>query len=458
MAQLTGIMTGKPAHGSEYRVVVGLGKTGFSLAKFLRAQQQMFYAVDTRPAPPQLDVFRREFPGVYVEAGVIDEVLLSGAREILMSPGVSLDEPCLRAARAAGVPVAGDIEIFFRQAKAPIVAITGSNAKSTVTTLVGEMARAAGIRVAVGGNLGTPALELFDDSCELYVLELSSFQLETVSTFVAKVATILNISEDHMDRYSSLDAYVVAKQRIYESCQVAVFNRQDVHTVPATATTGTQVRFGLDQPAPGDYGLVFRDGAQYLARGDELLIDTRDIKLFGMHNMANCLAALAIGEAAGFSREAMLTALKSFTGLPHRCQWVAEINGVRYINDSKGTNVGATLAAIDGLVESGRRNLVLIAGGEGKGADFSPLASACQRAVKTCVLIGRDGKLIEQALANATTTVYAADMPQAVKTAAGIARHGDTVLLSPACASFDMFRNYEHRGECFVAAVKELAA
>lgn len=458
MMQHTGISTGKPARGSEYRVVVGLGKTGFSLARFLRGQELVFYAVDTRSAPPQLDEFKREFPGVYIEAGVIDDTLLAGAREILMSPGVSLEEPCLRAARAAGVPVAGDIEIFFRQAKAPIVAITGSNAKSTVTTLVGEMARADGVRVAVGGNLGTPALELLDASSELYVLELSSFQLETVSSFAAKVAAILNISEDHMDRYHSLADYIAAKQRIYASCAVAVFNRQDTHTIPAPGFANTQTSFGLDQPAAGEYGLVFRNGTQYLARGQELLIDTRDIKLFGMHNMANCLAALAIGEAAGFSREAMLTALKSFTGLPHRCQWVAEINGVRYINDSKGTNVGATLAAIDGLVESGRRNLVLIAGGEGKGADFSPLAPACQRAVKTCVLIGRDGKLIEQALANATTTVYAADMPQAVKTAAGIARHGDTVLLSPACASFDMFRNYEHRGECFVAAVKELAA
>lgn len=454
----TGSTTGKPAHGSEYRVVVGLGKTGFSLARFLKQQGLVFYVVDTRREPPSLEMFRQQFPGVYIEAGVIDEKLIAGAREILMSPGVSLDEAFLTAARAARVPVAGDIEIFFRQAQAPIVAITGSNAKSTVTTLVGEMAKAAGIRVAVGGNLGTPALELLDANAELYVLELSSFQLETVSSFTAKVAVCLNISEDHMDRYHSLADYVAAKHRIYERCETAIFNRNDQHTQPAASLPCRRVSFGLNGAAVGDYGCVTRAGSQWLVRGEEALIAVNGIRLVGMHNMANCLAALAIGEAAGLQRDAMLAVLKSFPGLPHRCQWVADIKGVRFIDDSKGTNVGATLAAIEGLAEAGRRNLVLIAGGEGKGADFSPLAPACARAVKTCVLIGRDGKLIEQALGKATTTIYATDMPQAVRTAAGIAQRGDTVLLSPACASFDMFRNYEHRGECFVAAVKELAA
>lgn len=450
--------TGKPAHGSEYRVVVGLGKTGFSLAHFLQQQGLVFYVVDTRTAPPSLEAFRQQFPGVYVEAGVIDEKLIAGAREILMSPGVSLDEAFLTAARAARVPIAGDIEIFFRQAQAPVVAITGSNAKSTVTTLVGEMAKAAGIRVAVGGNLGTPALELLDSNTELYVLELSSFQLETVSTFAAKVAACLNISEDHMDRYRSLDEYVAAKHHIYERCGTAIFNRDDQHTQPVTHLSSTRVSFGLDRAPVGHYGCTTHEGKQWLMRGEDRMIAVSDIKLAGMHNMANCLAALAIGEAAGLPRDAMLRVLKTFPGLPHRCQWVADIKGVRFIDDSKGTNVGATLAAIEGLAEAGRRNLVLIAGGEGKGADFSPLAPACARAVKTCVLIGRDGKLIEQALGKATTTIYAADMPQAVRTAAGIAQRGDTVLLSPACASFDMFRSYEHRGECFVAAVKELAA
>jgi UDP-N-acetylmuramoylalanine--D-glutamate ligase len=352
----------------------------------------------------------------------------------------------------------GDIELFYRQARAPIVAITGSNAKSTVTTLVGEMAKAEGVKVAVGGNLGTPALELLDDATELYVLELSSFQLELVNTFSAKVAAFLNISEDHMDRYATLNDYIAAKKVIFNRCETAVFNIEDHHTWPASTAGCKRVTFGIAPQLASDFGLVLHQGATFLARRDMPLLNITELQLAGMHNVNNCLAALAIGEAAGLSLTVMCEVLKHFTGLPHRCQAVKTLNGIRYIDDSKGTNVGATIAAIEGLADKQKKNIVLIAGGEGKGADFSLLHDICAKSVKACVLIGRDARLIASALKNATQIVYALDMPGAVQAATRLASANDIVLLSPACASFDMFRNYEHRGECFVEAVRALPA
>lgn len=441
--------------GKAYRVVVGMGKTGFSCAQFLSRAQLPFCIVDTRAQPPMLEQFRSDFPGVYMQTGNIDPQLLAQAVEIVMSPGVATTEAFLTMAKNKQVPLIGDIELFYRQARAPIVAITGSNAKSTVTTLVGAMAKAANIRVAVGGNLGTPALELLDEKTELYVLELSSFQLELVNTFSAKVAAVLNISEDHMDRYVSLDDYVATKQVVFERCATAIYNRQDKHTAPARKQH--TITFGIDVASSADFGLLQRNGHTFLAKGDETLLDIADLQLAGMHNVSNCLAALAIGEAAGLPMAAMCEVLKNFTGLPHRCQLVKTINSIRYIDDSKGTNVGATLAAIEGLAEKNRKNIVLIAGGEGKGADFSPLRRACEQAVKACVLIGRDARLIANALGDTTPVVYALDMTSAVQSATQLTSANDTVLLSPACASFDMFNNYEHRGECFVAAVRALA-
>jgi UDP-N-acetylmuramoylalanine--D-glutamate ligase len=446
-----------PVIGKNYRVIVGMGKTGLSCAGFLYAQHLPFCMVDTRAQPPLLEMIRKRFPEVYCQTGHIDPELLAQAEEIIMSPGVSQGEKFLQAAKQRQVPLAGDIELFYRQAQAPIIAITGSNAKSTVTTLVGEMARASGVQVAVGGNLGTPALELLDAAVELYVLELSSFQLELVTTLRSKVAAILNISEDHMDRYATLREYVAAKQKIYTHCETAVFNAQDNLTRPADGILCKAHAFTLGKAEAGSYGVQQFNGKAWLANGEQPLLAIEELQLSGLHNVANCLAALAIGEAAGFSLEVMVSVLRTFSGLPHRCQRVAEINAVRYIDDSKGTNVGATLAAIEGLAAHTGKNIVLIAGGEGKGADFTPLRAACQHAVKACVLIGRDARLIAAAIADATQLVYAVDMASAVRTASELAAAGDTVLLSPACASFDMFRNYEHRGDCFVQAVQVLA-
>lgn len=446
---------GKVDSGKAYRVVVGMGKTGFSCAHYLSRAALPFCVVDTREQPPLLADFVASFPDVYMQTGTIDPELLAGAVEIVMSPGVSTTESFLAAAKTRQVPLIGDIELFYREAKAPIIAITGSNAKSTVTTLVGEMAKAAGLPVAVGGNLGTPALDLLDDKAALYVLELSSFQLELVSSFSASIAALLNISEDHMDRYPSLADYIASKQVIFKRCGTAVYNRADKHSYPAYPSA-LGISFGVDSASGKDFGLLTRDGQTFLAKGNEVVLNVAELQIAGLHNVSNCLAALAIGDAAGWSLPVMATALKNFKGLPHRCQLVNTIAGVRYIDDSKGTNVGATLAAIEGLAAKERKNIILIAGGEGKGADFSPLHSACLRAVKACVLIGRDAPLIARALGNVTQVVYASDMPAAVLAASQLAAANDTVLLSPACASFDMFKNYEHRGECFVDAVRAL--
>jgi len=441
----------------EYCVVVGMGLTGFSCAQFLSQNRRSFCLVDTRSEPPLLQKFKEAFPHVYVQTGTIDPQLLENAQEIILSPGLSPNESFLALARCKDVPVIGDIELFYRQAKAPVIAITGSNAKSTVTTLVGEMAKASGIKVAVGGNLGTPALDLLTEDGELYVLELSSFQLELLDTFKAKVAAYLNLSEDHLDRYGSMGAYGAAKQRIFSGSETAIYNADDGQTRPRDQKTNKLVSFTLRAPQSDEqFGVFYEGDKAFLARGKEKLLAVPDLKIVGMHNVANALAALAIGEAAGFPLSAMLETLKTFAGLPHRCQWVKTLKGVRYINDSKGTNVGATLAAIDGLAVTGQKNIILIAGGEGKDADFLPLRSACERAVKHCVLMGRDAALIANAIGDATQIVYAMDMQSAVQTAANLASAGDSVLLSPACASFDMFKNYEHRGDCFVAAVKEL--
>ncbi len=453
----------RPIMAKDYRVVVGMGLTGFSCAQFLSQARLPFCIVDTRVNPPMLEKFQSAFPDIYMQTGNIDADLLAQAVEIVMSPGISKTDSCFATAEKKQVPFIGDIELFYRQARAPIVAITGSNAKSTVTTLVGEMAKAEGLQVAVGGNLGTPALELLNDNAELYVLELSSFQLELVNHFSAKVAAFLNISEDHMDRYATLGDYIAAKRVIFDRCETAVYNIQDKHTYPSSTSSCRRVTFGVGKALlageknSSDFGLVLKEGKTYLAKQSTPLIDMHELKITGLHNVSNCLAALAIGDAVGFSMTVMCDVLKGFTGLPHRCQWVKTVSDVRYIDDSKGTNVGATLAAIEGLAETDRKNIVLIAGGEGKGADFSPLYAVCQQAVKACVLIGRDAPLIAHALGDATQIVYAIDMQSAVQTAAQLAAARDIVLLSPACASFDMFKNYEHRGECFVDAVNLLS-
>lgn len=441
----------------QFRIVVGLGKSGLSVARHLLRRGIPFAVVDTRTAPPELAALQRECPDVEVRCGELDVDFLCQSSELLVSPGLALGTPALLDAVARGVKISGDIDLFAKEAKAPIVAITGSNAKSTVTTLVGLMAAAAGRKVAVGGNLGTPALELLDDSVELYVLELSSFQLETTDRLNAEVATCLNVSEDHMDRYKRLAVYHRAKHRIFRGARQIVVNRDDPLSQPLLSDNVPFWTFGLGEPHFKDFGLLEIRGEKHLAFQFDALMPVRELKIRGTHNQANALAALALGHAVGLPFAPMLETLRTFTGLAHRCQWIAERAGVSYYDDSKATNVGAALAAIEGLGADIPGQLVLIAGGDGKGADFSSLRESVGRYCRAVVLIGRDADRLAEALSGAVPLEAAKTLEEAVARAAALAQTGDAVLLSPACASLDMFKNFEERGQVFASAVKELS-
>lgn len=434
-------------------LVVGLGKTGLSCVRFLKARGLKVSVMDSRAQPPGLNELRRELPDLSIHTGGFDPELMASADVLVVSPGIAVSETAIVAARAQGVEVLGDVELFARLASAPVIAITGSNGKSTVTELLGEMARAAGRKVAVGGNIGTPVLDLLDKDYDLYVLELSSFQLETTHSLNAKAAVVLNVSPDHMDRYADVAAYAKSKQAVYRGDGRMVLNADDA-VVVAMAEAGREVVwFSLEQPKADHYGLLLYDEQLFLAKGSERIIAVDELKIPGRHNLANALAALALGEAGGLSREAMVTALKEFSGLPHRTQWVKNLNGVDWYNDSKGTNVGATIAAIEGLDGP----LILIAGGDGKGADFGELRAPLADKVRQLILIGRDASLIAKAVNGSCEVSFANDMADAVQRAATLAQADDSVLLSPACASFDMFSGYEHRGEVFMHAVRGLA-
>jgi UDP-N-acetylmuramoylalanine--D-glutamate ligase len=443
-------------------VIVGLGATGLSCVRYLRSHGWRVAVTDTRQQPPALEQLRSLDASIPVRLGGLDTRLLDEALCVVVSPGLPLTDPFFAQAAERGLEIFGDIELFARAVDAPVVGITGTNGKSTVTTLLGEMAERAGIRVRVGGNLGEPALDLLEAATreasptELYVLELSSYQLELTQSLDLKAATVLNISADHLDRYATVESYAAAKARIFARCETAIINADDP-LVAAMTRPGQETRsFSLRPESIADYKRIFIDTKQadYLARGDELLLAVSELKLRGAHNVANGLAALALGDSVGIPLEVMLATLRDFAGLPHRAQWVAQINGVIYIDDSKGTNVGATLAAIAGLPGP----LVLIAGGEGKEQDFAPLRAACRNKVRHAVLIGRDAAKIAAVLDGVCDTENSATLEDAVHRAARIAKSGDTVLLSPACASFDMFRDYHHRGEVFASAVRELAA
>ena len=440
----------------QFRIVVGLGKSGMSLVRFLAQQGVRFAVADTRANPPELATLQRDYPEVEVRCGELDVDFLCRASELYVSPGLALATPALREAAARGVKMSGDIDLFTRYAKAPIVAITGSNAKSTVTTLVGEMAAAAGRKVAVGGNIGTPALDLLSDDVELYVLELSSFQLETTERLGAEVATCLNISEDHMDRYDGMAQYHLAKHRIFRGARQVVVNRDDALSRPLIADQVPCWTFGLGKPDFKRFGLIEENGEKQLAFQFEALMPTAELKIRGAHNQSNALAALALGHAVGLPFEAMLQTLRRFAGLPHRCQWVRELRGVGYYDDSKATNVGAALAAIEGLGADIAGKLVLIAGGDGKGADFSALKAPVARFCRAVVLLGRDAEQIAEALGDAAPLLRVKTLDEAVQRCAELAQSGDAVLLSPACASLDMFKNFEERGRLFAQAAEGL--
>jgi UDP-N-acetylmuramoylalanine--D-glutamate ligase len=445
-------------------LVLGLGDTGLSMAKWLARAGSDVRAADTRASPPQLSALRASLPDVTASCGPFRDETFAGVDLIAISPGVPLEEPRVQRALAAGVPVLGDVELFAQALMgrdARVIAVTGTNGKTTVTSLAGSMARAAGSDCEVAGNIGPAVLDALmrrEDSGkkpDLWVLELSSFQLETTASLAADAATVLNISEDHLDRYRGIGDYAAAKARIFAAGGVQVLNRDDPRSLAMAMPGRRTVTFGLNSPGrEEDWGLLERGGESWLAQGRNALLAVREMKLAGLHNAANALAALALCRGLGLPLEPLLEALREFKGLPHRVEPVGEAQGVRWYDDSKGTNVGSTVAALAGLAPGGAK-VILIAGGEGKGQDFSPLKDALTRSARALVLIGRDAPLIEAAVAGAGVPVlHAASMEQAVELAGEAARPGDAVLLSPACASFDMFRNYKHRGEVFRLAVE----
>jgi UDP-N-acetylmuramoylalanine--D-glutamate ligase len=436
-------------------VVAGLGKTGQSVVRHLLNRGWVVSATDTRNDPPGLAALRENFPALRIASGGLDVALLDNVDCVIASPGLSQADPFFVAARLRGLPVIGDIELFARSAAAPVAGITGTNGKSTVTTLVARMASRAGVVARAGGNLAPPALELLEGgNAGLYVLELSSYQLETTQSLHLAAATVLNVTPDHMDRYADMAGYAAAKARIFDRCEVAVINLDDPLVAAMQRVGQRTLTFSLHADRGADYCLRLENGAEWLCRGSEPLLAVDSMRIVGSHNAANALAALALGDALGLDRAAMIAALQDFPGLPHRAAWVADVAGVRYVNDSKGTNVGATLAAVAGF----KGPLLLIAGGDGKSQDFAPLRVAFSGKVRHVLLIGRDAPQIEAALQGVCATERCDSLEAAVIAAARVAREGDTVLLSPACASLDMFRDYAHRGDVFADAVRRLAA
>lgn len=440
--------------------VLGLGDTGFSALRWLRGMGAEVVMFDSRPHPSGLDRLQEEFPEVEYHLGPFNSSLLVAMDLIVASPGVALKEPVLADLMAQGKAVVGDVELFarFRAPYAKVIAITGSNGKTTVTSLVGEICKQAGLNTIVAGNIGLPVLDtLHMPAPDVYVLELSSFQLETTHSLEIDVATVLNLSEDHMDRYDSMTDYAQAKARIYQHARIAVVNRDDPASM-ALAGAMPQISFGVN-PAPSinDYGL---NDAGWLCAGNRHYIEADTLQIRGKHNIANALAAIALAQAIGIDKVSILHTVQSFAGLPHRVEWVANIEDVDFYDDSKGTNVGATCAAISGMLKQGKpQKVVLIAGGDGKGQDFNPLRDAVLHHARAVVLIGRDGPKIQQVLQHLQLPVVdAVDLTAAVHIAKTLAEAGDAVLLSPACASFDMFRNYEHRAQVFVEAVKAMEA
>ena len=440
------------------RLIVGLGVTGKSCMRHFMRLGLSFSVLDTREQPPEINALLQEFPNIDIRFGSGHDEWVDSANEIYLSPGIAKDDPLFATAVSRGALITGDIDLFAQNASAPVIAISGSNAKSTVTTLVGEMAKCTNISVGVGGNLGEPALNLLSPKHEAYVLELSSFQLERCADLQPEVACLLNVSADHMDRHQNMMNYHQAKQRIYRGARHIVFNRHDSLTAPLKTVDVSVKSFGLDVPDLGQYGVKNIDGERYLVKGFEPLMPVSDIPLIGDHHILNTLAALAIGDAAGFALPAMQTAIKQFNGLPHRCEFVADINGVQYINDSKATNVGATVAALKGLSASVSGNIILIAGGQTKSADFSILMAALKPLPCKLVLLGEGADLIASLATNQHEVMRVDSLEQAVNVAEENSQSGDMVLLSPACASFDMFSGFEQRGDSFKAAVANLNA
>jgi UDP-N-acetylmuramoylalanine--D-glutamate ligase len=437
-------------------LIIGLGKTGLSCARYFQKRKIPFILFDTRANLAHAEQVKSEFAYSEIYLGDLPHSCLDYLEEVIVSPGVIHELEVIKHAKALNIPVVGDIELFARVCKAPIVAITGTNGKSTVTELVGEMAYLDNIRVAVGGNLGTPVLELFDDGndYELWVLELSSFQLETTYNLKLHASCCLNVSADHLDRYKNFEHYVKAKKRIFRHSEVNIYNRDDRLTYPDEKENS--ISFGVSKPNSNHWGIDTIDNQRCITLGKDCLIGIDEVRIKGVHNWLNAQSASALAHSIGISKDAIIGALRHFKGLSHRCQWLRKISQVDWYDDSKGTNIGATKSAIEGLGAAMQGKIVLIAGGQGKGADFSELVPCVGEYVRTVVLIGEDAPMIEKALCNKIPTVHANSMEDAVIAARQVAQPGDAVLLSPACASFDMFDGFAQRGHVFSDAVHKL--
>ncbi len=435
-------------------LIIGLGKTGYACAKYLSQKNIHFAVMDNRQTPPLLESMQQKLPECQVFVGKFDESIILNTKQIIISPGVSLLEPAIQKAMQNNIPVISDVELFCQHVSTPIIAVTGSNGKSTVVTLLAKVIESSGLKVGLGGNIGTPVLDLIAETePDVYVLELSSFQLETTYSLNAKASVVLNVSEDHMDRYPDIQTYANTKAKIYNGDGLVILNRDDPLVKQTNVGQRKAITFGSSQPNKNHYGLKEINKRIALMKGGQHLLYTDELKIQGQHNAINVLAILALSEVLELNNDKVIEAIKDFPGLAHRCEWVAKINNANWYNDSKGTNVGATLAAINGLTN--QNNLILIAGGVGKDANFSPLKTVANK-IKLLIVFGQDGQLIADAFSGTIDIVKANDLKQCVQLAYESAASNDVVLFSPACASFDMFRNYEERGSVFVKFVNEL--
>ena len=437
-------------------VIVGLGKTGLSCFRYLSNQGLNVAITDSREEPPELLELKAEFESASVYLGQINEQVLLASDQIILSPGVSLDNKSIKLSIENNIPVFGDIELFCQKAQAPIIAVSGSNGKSTVTTIVAEMTRLAGLKTHVGGNIGIPALDLLSDSTpDLYVLELSSFQLETTYSLNAHASVVLNVSPDHMDRYSSLKDYVNTKKRIYSGQGLMVLNKDEEYIHSIIDSKRDTIYFSLGAPEGENFGLINHNNEVWLSQGNEKIINKNQLKIKGEHNISNALAAMALAGAVNVPTNIMADVLKNFTGLEHRCQLVREIDNVSWYNDSKATNVGACIASITGLCELG--NIILIAGGDSKGADLSGLNPIVKKYIKRVFLFGIDANKLADVMGSDVDKEFVNNMNEAVKGASKIADSDDIVLLAPACSSLDMYKNYQQRGDAFISAIDALS-
>ena len=446
-------------HKKKY-LVIGTGKTGLSCIDYLYKNNENIVIADTRSVPPNLEVIKNKYPNIRVQSGQITNDLINDSDVLVVSPGISFNESFIQKALELQKEVIGDIELFVKKTKAPIIAVTGTNGKTTVTTIIGEMCKNNGLNTIVGGNIGTPVLELLKKPVpDVYVLELSSFQLQTTHSMKFDVSVLPNISEDHIDHHGTMENYIQAKLKIFKNCKNAVINKILLTEVGWSTCfsrkNNTLFIFSLDESINSNsVGIKEFKEENYLFDHESAIMSVSDLKIEGTHNQENALAAYAAGKAFGLKHNMMIEVLRNFSGIRHRCQLITEANGIKWYNDSKATNVGATIAAVNGLGNE-KKNIILVLGGIGKDADFKPLAEPIKKYTKALILFGRDADLINKDLNDCSNTVYAESLQDVINKAGALAQSGDIILFAPACASFDMFKNYEHRGDEFERMVKE---